>query len=558
MNRRTFNSSLLRTAAIAAALFLAAALSAVHAQTPAPTIDPAAADANAGDFRTETRKVDGGAELVTIFARRDTEKRDGARREIPLVSVLRDTLGDDDPQNDRIRYVWTLTHPKPSLNQKVAASIPFFYNRAGNKVTAGNKAPPAALDLTPSYKGSFDKIAKFAINTFVVGLFDYPVRAPYRRYNFNRGLYKDSSLATASTVLEYYDAERSDNALASDDVSDIQARAKLNGEMFGWHISNDLLPQIDESAVEKERDIRSHNWELLRQYSDHQDVYFEPLKMPDGQARMAIVWTSAEDVEKNRGRKFDKRFFNIKSPWNDAKLAGWRGYTETRWFDQDGRRVAEGTPGSYSRRMIPLAVYGLDHPKIPILLVDMRKSGNPQMRELTRPLINDVFGAARAYTGLGWITSLLGRNVIGFFTGRRGEDIYQSSRVRSIAQFLHERFDAFSRLLGRRPVDAEVADEKLCQLLGDIVGKHRLHRLPAVLLAGGGDDGGKIEIGADVQRNLLAFAPIGGDLQDGGATKPPVRKEGSFRKFRLAVAGDDIHGDAGQALMRGKRHRIEH
>jgi hypothetical protein len=46
------------------------------------------------DFRLETVPVAGGAEIVTIFARRSNSDS-GESTELPLVSVLRDTLGDD-------------------------------------------------------------------------------------------------------------------------------------------------------------------------------------------------------------------------------------------------------------------------------------------------------------------------------------------------------------------------------------------------------------------------------------------------------------------------------
>jgi hypothetical protein len=40
--------------------------------------------------------------------------------------------------------------------------------------------------------------------------------------------------------------------------------------------------------------------------------------------------------------------------------------------------------------MIPLAIYGLDHPKIPALLIDFRSSLNPKKREMSRRFIDDL------------------------------------------------------------------------------------------------------------------------------------------------------------------------
>ena len=59
------------------------------------------------DLRIETVPVAGGAEILTIFA-----KIPQSTKEVPMVSVLRDTLGDDKPENDQLRYLWMLTYTK--------------------------------------------------------------------------------------------------------------------------------------------------------------------------------------------------------------------------------------------------------------------------------------------------------------------------------------------------------------------------------------------------------------------------------------------------------------
>src|SRR5579871_4213788 len=68
-------------------------------------------DDSSGGFRVERRSVATGAELLTVFA--PLPGADDA--EIPLISVLRDTLGDGEPENDRLRYLWVLTSASPTL-----------------------------------------------------------------------------------------------------------------------------------------------------------------------------------------------------------------------------------------------------------------------------------------------------------------------------------------------------------------------------------------------------------------------------------------------------------
>src|SRR3712207_7382500 len=43
----------------------------------------------------------------TVFGKLDGLKDEASQPgEVPLVSILRDTLGDADPENDRLRHVW--------------------------------------------------------------------------------------------------------------------------------------------------------------------------------------------------------------------------------------------------------------------------------------------------------------------------------------------------------------------------------------------------------------------------------------------------------------------
>src|ERR1044072_7602128 len=97
-------------------------------------------------LRLEKIDVPGGAELITVEAKLSNLESDKNDRWIPLVSILRDTLGDQNPEDDRLRYVWPLTYTRPTTTQRLAAAIPFFSTRTGNK-DGSSKPPPPALDL---------------------------------------------------------------------------------------------------------------------------------------------------------------------------------------------------------------------------------------------------------------------------------------------------------------------------------------------------------------------------------------------------------------------------
>ena len=76
-------------------------------------------------IRVDRLPLASGAELITFFEALPD------RQEFPLLAVLKDTLNDDDPSNDRIRQVWVFTYCHPSVWQRMAGGVPFFYHRAG-------------------------------------------------------------------------------------------------------------------------------------------------------------------------------------------------------------------------------------------------------------------------------------------------------------------------------------------------------------------------------------------------------------------------------------------
>ena len=425
----------LQTFAAVLALWFAGAavfLPRAFAQGPADAADPvqaSIADESTPDFRIERVPVAGGAEILTIFAR--TRR---SETEIPLISVLRDTMGDDVPENDQLRYVWLLSYTKGSVGQKIASVVPFLYARTTNHDNPGTGPPPAIADVRRSDKKIWNAVLWGVFKTVLLGQGGVAARSAVLQARQNDLDPQRSAVARALSILALYEAANGEKLLSDSEMKDIEARLWLSDKTFGWHMRDENLGRLRDKELAKSRDVRAHNWELLRQYSEAQGLYFEPMVMADGMARHAIVWTSVEDVTANGERKFDSRFLNIKNPWGDSDLLKWKGYTQQRWYDDDNRQVDEGTPGAHSRTMIPLAIYGLDHPKIPIILVDFRDSGNPKRREMTRRVLNDVTRNVLAVSNFSSLPYFVGRFLFDFTTGRRGMDINQSSRVRSYAQ----------------------------------------------------------------------------------------------------------------------------
>jgi hypothetical protein len=402
---------------------------------PAPAV-PAPAQTQTPGFRLERLPLAGGAELLTVFGSLDGLARDKASNaaDVPLVSLLRDTLGDESAENDRLRYVWMHTYTRPSIGQRAASAVPFLYARVANKKRAGKGAPPHLLDLAGTKREVWHRVFWNALQTLVFNPYSLTVKATTHAYRRNADDYRKAHVMRALAVLALYEADSgAESVFAPHELKEIQARLMLTQKTFGGLIDDLYLGRVYDKQNSQWLDTRGHNWELLRQRAEAEGLYFEPLEFPGGNATHALLWIARADVDAKRAQPYGNRFLNLANPYGDKRLRLWRGYTETRYFDADNRRVAAGAPGARAVEMIPLALYGLDHPKIPILLVDFRDNLNPKRREMSQRVLQDVARTTASLTHLD-LPFLLGRAVYDYVADRRGADINQPSRLRAYSQ----------------------------------------------------------------------------------------------------------------------------
>lgn len=401
---------------------------------------PSSATNQASDlFRLESLPIPGGAELITIHARLEGLETSVGEKWTPLVSVLRDTLGDLDPENDRLRYLWPLTYTRPGLRQRIAGAIPFFYTRVGNKRNSTSKAPPPVMDLSAPERQVWEEVFWTALQAVLLDSYGMPVKASSYSYRRNLAEYRKSQIVRALSVLSLYQevcgqTANGPVAFSDSEMAYIQSRLLLTDKTFGGLVDELHLQRYYERQLTSVRDERGHNWELLRQRAEAESLVFEPLEMPDGSTTHAMVWIARNDLASKRKQRYEARFLNISDPWSDDRLLKWDGYVETRYFDSESRPVPANTPGARAVEMIPLALYGLDNPKIPMLLVDFRDTLNPKKREMSRRVLKDVTRNMVSLSGVGEMAFFLGRTVFDFVTGRRGMDINQPSRLRTYSQ----------------------------------------------------------------------------------------------------------------------------
>jgi hypothetical protein len=350
------------------------------------------------------------------------------------MSILCDTLGDDKIENDRLRFVWSLSYAKPSMRQRFSAAIPFLYSGKQNKKKVKDGMPPVLIDLEPVNKDFWDKAFWTVFRSLIIEDFSIPARAAALQYRANSENYQKSQIARVLAVLSLYEAVENKKILSNTDLKDIQARLMLSGKLFGSFMQNENLHRVYKTENKQINGNRGQNWELLRQYAEAQDLYFEPLEMPDRSATHALVWLAKEDLELKKNKSFSGRFLNIKNPWNDKRLKDWKGYEEIRWFDENNRQVEDGAPNAKPRTLIPLALYGLDFPKIPTILVDFRDQNNPKKREMSRRVLNDLAYNVLSISRISNLPFFVGNFVYDFVMKRRGIDINQKSRINSYAQ----------------------------------------------------------------------------------------------------------------------------
>jgi len=425
---------------------------------------PANASPTASPFRVEKLSVTAGAELLTIFGRVDG-LRDSSSPEVPLVTVLRDTLGDDNPENDRLRYVWMLTYTQPSMAKRVAAAIPFLYRSVGNKKNISGPPSPI-LNLAHAQRATWSTFFWWGVQNAFLDTYGLPLKVSTRTYRQNLQDYRKAHIAEALSILGTYQNVQQHSRVETeflatrtqpeavqvslDDTSkplidlapaftpremlELRARLLLSQKTFGGLYGPDRFESTVGKYSAKSLDYSGHNWDLLRQQAEADGLYFEPLLMPDGTATHAILWVAKSDLEAQSDRRYSGRFLSISNPWKDQHLRSWTGYSETRYFDSENRRTTSDADGARPLEMIPLALYGLNHPKIPAVLIDFRHSLNPKKREVSRRLFNDVAKNMLSLSSFGNLPYFAGRKVYGFLTGRRGMDINQPSRVRSYSE----------------------------------------------------------------------------------------------------------------------------
>ncbi len=310
-------------------------------------------------LRVDTVRAASGSELMTVFEvfPEGAELIDG-RTEMPILAV-RDH-----------RQVWVFTHERPTLAQRAVAGIPFYYRRSGLGGGGGSKPPKPVMDLDRTARGTWKNVGYVVLQSRLLDPLGIVSRLTSRSYASNVGSERRVHILEADALIANMPA---DGPAGMERVS---ARLELSGRILGGLVSEATLPRYLEKAVSERAENRGHNWEVLRQAAENNGLCFRPLPLSEMPGAFVLVSVVAEHMEEQQPKHFGKQFLHISSPFGDDKLRG---------------RTGE----------IPLAVYALDYPGVPLRLVDFQRPAGPQMNEIGLRFADDVMTDVLGFTGFG-------------------------------------------------------------------------------------------------------------------------------------------------------------
>jgi hypothetical protein len=208
------------------------------------------------------------AQLVTLFCR-SCEDAGGSGRDIPLVSVLRDTLGGVNSKGDRISYVWLLTYSAPTWEKRVLSAVPFFYWKVGDgSRKVGDKEPKPLMNLAQPERPVVSAAARSILQWSVLDPVSMSVRASSRAYQNNQGDQERLHLEEAESYLQSAQAADDESGLSEQELNTVIARLELRKTMLGGFVNARRAAGLGEDANLEQERIRARNWELLRQCAD--------------------------------------------------------------------------------------------------------------------------------------------------------------------------------------------------------------------------------------------------------------------------------------------------
>jgi len=381
--------------------------------------------------RLETRPIADGAELWTVFVALPPHQSHKFS-EMPVLSVIRDTLGESDPECARMRDVWLLTAGRASVTHRVASAIPFLYLLHTPRPSDSPEAV-RLLDFGNPARQTEVALLSAVVQGEMLDPAGRALRTTSRSYRMNDAEDRGARAAEAVAALAEVEDDPATPTGAAGDLERLHARLLLTKSLFGGLVRDQRLASYHDRDATETTIYVGHNWDLLRQVAETDRLYFEPLSFYGREPQYAMLWVRRQDLATGPPR-FDGRLLHIADPFRSASAAHWRGYTERWSFDDAGRRVDPGQAGATVNEVIPLALYSLGHPHVPQLLVNFQDSGAPRRRESAGQAAEEVTSGILGLSPITHWNYFLARTVIEFVRRRHGAVSDRTERVRAWAE----------------------------------------------------------------------------------------------------------------------------
>lgn len=379
------------------------------------------------------------AQLITLFCN-DCGPDARTEASVPLLSVLRDTLGDDRRDNDRITYVWLLGLSRQNIGKQLLAGVPFFYWRVGDGSTHidDNRPVKPLMDLTKPEQPMAVGVTRDILQWTVLDPLSMPVRATSRAYRTNEVGRERAHIEEAIEYLREAPKSDSGQGLTQAEAETVMARLALRESLLGGLVSERQARRVGERQLAEQETVRTRNWDLLRTFAEKSGLLFEPLNVSGTEGEYAILWFPADsgDAEPvNSSHAAVWKALNLRDPWTDERLREWEGPVFDRWVDGNGTLLPDGVSGVRRIKLIPLGAYSLSYPKFPLLVIDFRDTLHMRRNEMTQRTINELTSGV---IGISHFTNwyyYAGAAVYDFVASRHGRGMDAALRLDSYSQF---------------------------------------------------------------------------------------------------------------------------
>jgi hypothetical protein len=396
-------------------------------------------------FSIERTAVPGGAQLITLFGRQAGVATGSERQDkVPILSVLQDTLGDSDPANDRFRQVWVYSYAKPTHWQKFTAGLPFFYYSTLKNRNPGGGVPAPFLDLGNPRKGTWRSLTEAMLQTGFLDGAGMAFRLTSRSYRSNVGDYRKLHLWQAVTAISAAESTASQRSSTSDmGFPALGARLVLATRPLGAFVSEKYLQVAWERQSHQSSINRGRNWELLRQQAEENGFRFQPLSLAGQKNNFALLWAEQPSPTAAAPQNFKGQFLGISNSFMHKSSCELNRSAQTQNIDKQGNRVTEDSLDARAEARTPLALYALDHPRVPLLMVDFCNPGRPGTGERMRRFATDLTVNVLGLASLSNWQYMLAKSSYMFVRKRHGAALDRSARIRAYAQLQYSlKFDS--------------------------------------------------------------------------------------------------------------------